>query len=74
MEDFVNFYQIIGVGIDDDKIFEFMLNNCWSSDISGNENGNKYNNGNVYGNKNYNERNQGNLMARAGSQIINNKY
>ena len=77
LEDFVNFYQIIGVGIDDDKIFEFMLNNCWSSDSIGNENGNnmnKYNNGNMYGNKNYNERNQGNLMARAGSQIINNKY
>ena len=77
LEDFINFYQIIGVGIDDDKIFEFMMNNCWNSDSNGNENGNnmnKYNNDNMYGNKGYNESNQGNLMARAGSQIINNKY
>lgn len=49
-EDFVNFYQIIGVGIDDDKLFEFMVNNCWTSDNgeikdeNGNY-GNKYNNG-----------------------------
>ena len=66
MEDFVNFYYLIGIGFDDDKIFEFMLNNCWS----------KEDNYNAYGtgNNNLNDRNQGNLMARAGSQIINNKF
>ena len=78
-EDFVNFYQIIGVGIDDDKLFEFMVNNCWTSDNgeikdeNGNY-GNKYNNGGAYANNNFSGRSQGNLMARAGSQIINNKF
>ena len=70
LEDFINFYQIIGVDIEDDKIFEFMINNCWIKD-NGNESGNyinKYNGGNMYGKK------QDNLMARAGSQIINNIF
>ena len=51
LEDFINFYQIIGVDIEDDKIFEFMINNCWIKD-NGNESGNyinKYNGGNMYG-------------------------
>ena len=70
LEDFINFYQIIGVDIEDDKIFEFMINNCWIKD-NGNESGNyinKYNGGNMYGKK------QDNLMARARSQIINNIF
>ena len=66
LEDFVNFYYLIGIGFDDDKIFEFMLSNCWSGENSYNPYGN--------GNNGLKERNQGNLMARAGSQIINNKY
>ena len=81
LEDFINFYQIIGVDIEDDKIFEFMINNCWSNhNLNGNESGNynnKYNNGNMYGNgngNNYNGKKQDNLMARAGSQIINNIF
>ena len=77
LEDFINFYQIIGVDIEDDKMFEFMINNCWSNQ-NGMESGNysnKYNTGNIYGNgNNYNGKNQDNLMARAGSQIINNIY
>jgi Ca2+-binding EF-hand superfamily protein len=78
LEDFVNFYQIIGVDIEDDKIFEFMINNCWSNQsLNGNESGNynnKYKSGNMYGNGgNYNG-SQDNLMARAGSQIINNIF
>ena len=70
LEDFINFYQIIGVDIEDDKIFEFIINNCWIKD-NGNESGNyinKYNGGNMYGKK------QDNLMARVGSQIINNIF
>ena len=81
LEDFINFYQIIGVDIEDDKIFEFMINNCWSNhNLNGNESGNynnKYNSGNMYGNgngNNYNGKKQDNLMARAGSQIINNIF
>ena len=80
MEDFANFYNLIGVGIEDDKIFEFMINNCWNGDNTGvnNEKGNytnKYGNG-AYGNgnNNFTGRNQGNLMARAGSQIIKNNF
>ena len=81
LEDFVNFYQIIGVDIEDDKIFEFMINNCWSNQsLNGTESGNynnKYNSGNMYGNgngSNYKGKKQDNLMARAGSQIINNIF
>ena len=81
LEDFINFYQIIGVDIEDDKIFEFMINNCWSNqNLNGNESGNynnKYNSGNMYGNgngNNYKGKKQDNLMARAGSQIINNIF
>ena len=66
LEDFINFFYLIGIGIDDDKIFEFMLSNCWNGENSYNPYGN--------GNSGAKDRNQGNLMARAGSQIINNKY
>ena len=66
LEDFVNFYYLIGIGIADDKLFEFMIKNCWN----GGSNYKAYGNGN----NNFNGRNQGTLMARAGSQIINNNY
>ena len=66
LEDFINFYYLIGIEIADDKLFEFMIKNCFNGESNYNAYGN--------GNGNYNARNQGNLMARAGSQIINNNY
>ena len=66
LEDFVNFYYLIGIGIADDKLFEFMIKNCWNGESNYKPYGN--------GNNNFNGRNQGTLMARAGSQIINNNY
>ena len=73
-EDFIDFFNEIGIGFEDDKIFEFMLFNCWNlgnnnmSTIGINNMGrNRYRNN--FGNNNTNE---GNLMARAGSQIIQN--
>ena len=68
------------MGIDDDNIFEFMMNNCWNLDnnnnIVGKSNksnigGNRYRNNSGYDYRN-NNINNGNLMARAGSQIIQN--
>ena len=76
-EDFIEFFNEIGIGFDDDKIFEFMIFNCWN--LGNNNIGtiginnmarNRYNNNVNYRNNNTNE---GNLMARAGSQIIQNK-
>jgi hypothetical protein len=80
LEDFINFYSLVGMGIDDDNIFEFMMNNCWNLDnnnnIVGKSNksnigGNRYRNNSGYDYRN-NNINNGNLMARAGSQIIGN--
>ena len=79
LEDFINFYSLVGMGIDDDNIFEFMMNNCWNldnSNIVGKSNksylgGNIYRNNGGYDYRN-NNINNGNLMARAGSQIIGN--
>ena len=77
LEDFINFYNLMGITIDDDKIFEIMMKNCWNLDKTmgnngmNNISGNKYKN-NGYGYRNSNQ-NNGNLMARAGSEIINNK-
>ena len=76
-EDFIEFFNEIGIGFDDDKIFEFMIFNCWNlgnnnlgtSPIN-NMGRNRYRNNSNYGNNNTNEVN---LMARAGSQIIQNK-
>ena len=77
IEDFIEFYNEIGVGIEDDKKFEFMMYNCWNLDNNNMGNSgisnmgkNRYRNNAVYGNNN--NKNQGNLMARAGSQIIQN--
>ena len=78
LEDFINFYSIAGMSMDDDNIFEFMMNNCWNLDNSSvgksnmnNMGGNRYRNNGGYDYRN----NNGNLMARAGSQIIgNNRY
>ena len=71
LEDFINFYNEIGVGIDDDTIFEYMINNCWNLDNNNNFGGNRYKNNTGYDFRNNNAK-SGNLMARAGSQIINN--
>ena len=78
MEDFIEFYIDMGVGMEDDNIFGFMLNSCWNLDNSNISNSgindmarNKYRNNLAYG-KNNNNTNEGNLMARAGSQIIKN--
>lgn len=69
LDDFVNFYNEIGVGIDDDTIFEYMMNNCWNLD--NNMGGNRYKNNTGQDFRNNNTK-SGTLMARAGSQIINN--
>lgn len=74
LEDFINFYNLMGTSIDDDKIFEFMMKNCFDKNTinssMSNMSGNRYRN-NGYGYRNNNQNND-NLMARAGSQIINN--
>jgi Ca2+-binding EF-hand superfamily protein len=76
LSDFVSFYNEVGIGIEDDKKFEFMMYNCWnlSNNLANNMNnygGNKYRNtGSGFRGNNSNN---GNLMARAGSEIINNK-
>ena len=79
LEDFINFYSLVGIGIEDDNLFDFMMNNCWNldnSNIVGKSNksylgGNIYRNNGGYDYRN-NNINNGNLMARAGSQIIGN--
>jgi Ca2+-binding EF-hand superfamily protein len=72
LEDFINFYNEIGVCIDDDTIFEYMMNNCWNLDNNNNNmGGSRYKNNTAHDFRN-NNTNSGNLMARAGSQIINN--
>ena len=93
LEEFINFYNEVGVGIEDDKMFEFMINNCWNLDNNNNnfrprnmggvnnnndfglsENRYRNSNNNGFGYRNNgNNINSGNMMARAGSQIINNK-
>ena len=72
LEDFINFYNEIGVGIDDDTIFEYMMKNCWNLDNNNNMGGNRYKNNTGNDFRNNNNTKGGNLMARAGSQIINN--
>ena len=80
LDDFINFYSEISVGIEDDKKFEFMMYNCWNLNRNVGNNMNDMSNygGNIYkkntgtGYRN-NNINSGNLMARAGSEIINNK-
>jgi len=77
LEDFTNFYIEVGFGIEDDKMFEFMINNCWNLDNNIGLSGNRYrnNNNNRFGYRNNlnNNINNGNMMVRAGSQIINSK-
>ena len=77
LDDFVSFYNEVGIGIEDDKKFEFMIYNCWNlnknvgnnmSDLN-NIGGSKYRNNNRGG---FRGNNGGNLMSRAGSEIINN--
>ena len=76
LEEFINFFNEMGIAINDDKKFEIILNNCWNfgnnvdnTNIN-NMNRNKYgNNGYEYRNNKSNNRN---LIARAGSQIISN--
>jgi Ca2+-binding EF-hand superfamily protein len=51
LEDFINFYIEVGVGIEDDKIFEFMINNCWNLD----NNNNNFRPGNMGGVNNNND-------------------
>ena len=71
-DDFLNFYRILGIGIDNDKIFEIMVNNCWNLENSGLNS--DYNNNKIINKNEFNGSNQGNLMARAGSQIVNNIF
>ena len=58
-DDFLNFCGILATGLDNDKMFEMMICNCWNMENIG---------------LNSNKNSEGNLMARAGSQIINNIY
>ena len=73
LDDFIYFYNIVGFGFDDDKMFEYMLNNCWNLDVNdprfGNYGMRPYRNNIGYG---YNK--ERNFMARAGNQIMNSKY
>ena len=84
LEDFINFYVEVGVGIEDDKIFEFMINNCWSLDNNNNNfrprNTGEINNnkdiglsGNRYRNNNNNGfgyRNNGNNNINSGNMMV----
>ena len=36
LEEFINFYIEVGVGFEDDKMFEFMINNCYNLDNNNN--------------------------------------
>ena len=60
-QDFENYFKEISLSINDDKLFEYIINYCWEID-------NDYNN---YGNKNGYEND--NVRIRAGEQIINNQ-
>ena len=84
LEDFINFYIEVGVGIEDDKIFEFMINNCWNLDNNNNNNfrprnmGGVNNNdiglsGNRYRNNNnigFGYRNNGNNNFNSGNMMV----
>ena len=84
LEDFINFYIEVGVGIEDDKIFEFMINNCWNLDNNNNNfrprnmGGINSNNdfglsGNRYRNNNNNGfgyRNNGNNNINSGNMMV----
>ena len=61
-EDFSNFFKEISMSIIDDKLFDYLINNCWISDniLEKNMQNNNYD----YGNEN--------VRIRAGKQIINN--
>ena len=89
LEDFYNFYNEIGIDFEDDKMFEFMINNCWNlnnnnnydnnmkgaNDMNNTGNGvNRYRNNNNSGYKNnFNNNSSGGNLIRAGSQIISNQ-
>jgi len=60
-QDFENYFKEISLSINDDKLFEYIINYCWEID-------NDYNNS---GNKNRYEND--NVRIRAGEQIINNQ-
>ena len=61
-EDFSNFFKEISMSIIDDKLFDYLINNCWISDNIPEKN--LQNNNYEYGNDN--------VRIRAGKQIINN--
>jgi Ca2+-binding EF-hand superfamily protein len=61
-EDFSNFFKEISMSIIDDKLFDYLINNCWISDNIPEKN--MLNNNYEYGNDN--------VRIRAGKQIINN--
>ena len=62
LEDFINFYIEVGVGIEDDKIFEFMINNCWNLD----------NNNNSFRSRNMGGVNNNNDIGLSGNRYRNN--
>ena len=58
--DFENYFKEISLSINDDKLFEYIINYCWEVDGGFNNYENKNGNGND------------NIRIRAGQQIINN--
>jgi hypothetical protein len=59
LEDFINFYIEVGAGFEDDKMFEFMINNCWNSDNN---------------NNNFRSRNIGGVNTNIDNGLSRNRY
>lgn len=64
LEEFINYYNQISMSIEDDKYFEYMINNCWDMDK---RNAYKYGGG-------YRNDYSGNQRARTGAEIVSNNY
>ena len=61
--DFLYFCCLLGFNLDDDNLFEFLINSCWG--VRGLNRGAGFGNNNGYGD---------NLRVRTANQIINNRY
>ena len=61
--DFLYFCCLLGFNLDDDNLFEFLINSCWGT--RGLSRGTGFVNNNGYGD---------NLRVRTANQIINNRY
>ena len=63
VDDFMNFFKEISMSISDDRYFNFLIDNCWNSNLNQEKNS-AYGTG--YGNDN--------VRIRAGKQIVNNNF